>query len=184
MRQDNVGSIADGIRSRFLLRPDMRLMDFGAGTGLLLQRLAPHVGHITAVDVSPAMLSQLEAKRGEIDCTLDLVEADLTKTLLEHQFDGIISSMTFHHIDDVMGLLQRLRPMLNDGGFIAVADLETEDGSFHENLDEGIFHFGFEPEVFWQWAEVAGYRGVQVQRVSVIKKPHGDYPVFLLTAQV
>ena len=41
------------------LGPDLTVMDFGAGTGLVTARLAPRVGKILAVDVSPAMLEQL-----------------------------------------------------------------------------------------------------------------------------
>lgn len=51
-RVDNVESIARSILSAVELEPAMHLMDFGSGTGLLLERIAPHVGKITAVDIS------------------------------------------------------------------------------------------------------------------------------------
>jgi len=40
------------------LSPALSVMDFGAGTGLVSSKLAAHVGHILAVDVSAAMLEQ------------------------------------------------------------------------------------------------------------------------------
>ena len=43
-RVDNVQQIADAIRERIKLDKGMQVMDFGAGTGLLLERIAPHVG--------------------------------------------------------------------------------------------------------------------------------------------
>lgn len=179
-RQDNVGNIADGIKASVKVSPTAHLMDLGAGTGLLLQRLAPSVRKMTAVDVSPAMLAQLEAKRASIDCELTLMEADLTKDCLDERFDGVVSSMTLHHIEDVPNMLSRLHDMLHDGGFIALADLESEDGSFHDE-DTGVFHQGFDPETFSRWAIEAGFREVAVKRVSVVSKPQGEFPVFLLT---
>ena len=44
------------------LDKDMKVMDFGAGTGLISSHVAPFVNKITAVDISEAMLNQLAAK--------------------------------------------------------------------------------------------------------------------------
>ncbi|HHH30422.1 MAG TPA: class I SAM-dependent methyltransferase, partial [Polyangiaceae bacterium] len=44
------------------LKPDQEVLDFGAGTGLIAGKLAPHVGRIVAVDISRAMLDKLAAK--------------------------------------------------------------------------------------------------------------------------
>lgn len=182
-RQDNVGNIATAIRDGVGLSSVMHVMDFGAGTGLLLQRIAPYVGKVTAVDVSPAMIAQLEAKREQIEAELMIVEADLSKEPMEESFDGIISSMTLHHVEDVPAMLRRLGDMVKPGGFIAIADLETEDGSFHDE-DTGVFHFGFDPDALAVMAEESGLTSVSASRVSVVKKPHGDFPVFLLMATV
>jgi len=51
-RVDNVGNIADAISQQVTLSSQMHLLDFGSGTGLLLERLAPQVKKITAVDIS------------------------------------------------------------------------------------------------------------------------------------
>lgn len=40
-RVRNVDMIADAIRKQVALTPEMTVMDFGAGTGLLLERIAP-----------------------------------------------------------------------------------------------------------------------------------------------
>lgn len=54
--------IGAAIAARVPMRPDLTVLDFGAGTGLLAGRIAPNVGSIVAVDISPAMLEQLAAK--------------------------------------------------------------------------------------------------------------------------
>lgn len=180
-RVDNVDNIANSIIGTIALDKTMHIMDFGSGTGLLLQRIAPHVGHITAVDISTAMNRQLEAKRDSLGCDIDILEVDLEKVDIPEIFDGIISSMTMHHVRDIGAMLRKFRDMLKDGGFIALSDLDREDGSFHSE-DTGVFHTGFDREAFAHTAIEAGFRKVAVSTASAIHKSQGDYPVFLLTA--
>ena len=182
VRVDNVASIADAIRAAIPLDPTMHLVDFGSGTGLLLERIAPYVGRITAVDVSPSMNAQLEAKFGQLACPVELHAIDLVATDLPGRYDGVISSMTMHHIADVADLFGKFRAMLKPGGFIAIADLDAEDGSFHSE-DTGVFHNGFEREAIAALAAAAGFADVVVRAASVVRKPQRDYPVFLLTAR-
>lgn len=180
-RVDNVDSIAQAIIGTISLDPGWHLLDFGSGTGLLLERLAPLVDRITAVDVSPAMNRQLEAKLGHLPCAVDIVAMDLSTASLDRQFNGIVSSMTMHHIADIGAMFEKFHAMLKPGGFIAIADLDSEDGSFHSE-DTGVHHFGFERAAIAAAATAAGFGAAQVGSASCIHKPQGDYGVFLLTA--
>jgi cyclopropane fatty-acyl-phospholipid synthase-like methyltransferase len=178
-RVDNVAHIAEAIVARVHLSKSMHLMDFGSGTGLLLERIAPHVGKITAVDVSQSMNAQLREKLPRLACEVELVEIDLEKTSLNRTFDGIISSMTLHHIKDIAAMFAKFHAMLNKGGFVAIADLDREDGSFHTE-DTGVHHAGFDRETITKIATDAGFQNVATTTVSVINKRGKDYPVFLL----
>ncbi|WP_404364454.1 class I SAM-dependent methyltransferase [Marinobacter sp.] len=180
-RVDNVSNIANAILEKVELNRSMHLLDFGSGTGLLLERLAPHAGKITAVDISPSMNRQLEAKRKNLGCELEILEMDLENQDLQDRFDGIISSMTMHHVRDVGAMFRRFHQHVKPGGFIAIADLDKEDGTFHTE-DTGVFHFGFEQDAIAAAAREAEFSDVQVRSVSVIDTENGHYPVFLLTA--
>jgi cyclopropane fatty-acyl-phospholipid synthase-like methyltransferase len=179
-RVDNVENIASAILSAIRFEKSMHIMDFGSGTGLLLERVAPHAGKITAVDVSRSMNRQLEDKRGRLACEVEIMELDLETSDVQTKYDGIISSMTMHHIKDIRSMFLKFYSLLRDGGFIAIADLESEDGSFHQE-DTGVFHSGFDKNEFAKIAMQAGFRDVKVSAASVVHKPQGDYPVFLLT---
>lgn len=180
-RVNNVKNIAQAILDNVHLTCDMKIMDFGSGTGLLLEEIAPHVQHITAIDVSTSMNQQLAAKQSQLACELEILPLDLTTQTLERQFDGIISSMTLHHIQDIPALFKTFYALLNEQGFLALADLDKEDGSFHTE-DTGVFHFGFEHHVLIKAAEQAGFKQVKIIPASTIHKPQCDYDVFLLTA--
>jgi 2-polyprenyl-3-methyl-5-hydroxy-6-metoxy-1,4-benzoquinol methylase len=45
-------AVVDSIRAAVPLRPDVRVLDFGAGTGLVSLGLLPFVGEVTAMDAS------------------------------------------------------------------------------------------------------------------------------------
>jgi cyclopropane fatty-acyl-phospholipid synthase-like methyltransferase len=180
-RVDNVVAIGNAIKAQVPLHREMQLLDFGSGTGLLLQQIAPLVAKITAVDVSPAMNAQLRAKAADIGCELEVLEQDLLQIPLQRKFDGIISSMTLHHIADIPALFRQFHRMLKPGGFIALADLDSEDSSFHTE-DTGVYHLGFDRADLAAQALAAGFVEVQIVDASVVQKPQGQYPVFLLCA--
>ncbi len=180
-RVANVDNIATAILDNVTFHPAMHIIDFGSGTGLLLEKIAPVVGKITAIDVSASMNRQLREKKDRLACELDILEIDLSTTPLDQQFDGIISSMTMHHIDDVGSMFATFYSLLHEGGVIAIADLDREDGSFHTE-NTGVFHSGFDRQTLSNMAIDAGFSRVALTTASTVHKPHGSYPVFLLTA--
>ena len=182
-----VEGIGRSLLSAIALHGDMHIMDFGSGTGLLLAQIAPSVRKVTAVDVSAAMNLELEAKRHRLPCELEILPLDLTgeplHTCLDGvRFDGIVSSLTLHHVADIPALLVRFYALLPPGGFIALADLDAEDGRFHPDMS-GVYHAGFAREQIRALAEQAGFSQVEICTASVAQKPWGDYPIFLLTAR-
>ncbi len=181
-RVKNAQAIAELIVKNIKLNKEMELMDFGAGTGLLSYFVAPFVKKIVAVDNSPSMLREFKNKCSEFACETEVLEHDLSEKALEREFDGIISSMTIHHIEDTAALFRRLYTMLKPGGFIAIADLDTEDGSFHSD-NTGVFHHGFDRKRLEETAKEAGFGKIHFDTASTIEKPHRDFTVFLMTAE-
>ncbi|WP_299873568.1 class I SAM-dependent methyltransferase [uncultured Cocleimonas sp.] len=181
-RVSNVENIANTVIENVKFDPTMHLMDFGSGTGLLLERIAPFVQKITAIDISKSMIEQLDKKRNSLSCEIDIREIDLVTEDITETFDGIISSMTMHHVKDINAMFDKFYSLLNDGGIIAISDLDKEDGSFHTE-DTGVFHFGFERDEIALAAKQAGFDEVNVVDASVMHRPEGVFPVFLLTAK-
>lgn len=165
-----------------------RALEFGCGTGLVTALLAPRLGRVVAADNSGGMLGVLRDKAATLG--LDNIEPrriDVGRDIPHGPFDLIFSGMTLHHIGDVAGLLRRLAAQLAPGGRIAVADLESEDGSFHGDA-EGIMHNGFDPDTVVSWLEEAGLEQATARRIHTVHKTGADerehdYPVFLATAR-
>ncbi len=181
MRVQNAKSIADLILKNIVFSDTMEVMDLGAGTGLLSYFIAPHVSKIVAVDNSPSMLNEFKNKASEFDSETEIIEVDISKDDLNRTFDGIISSMTIHHVEDTKALFSKLYAMLNENGFIAIADLDTEDGSFHSD-NAGVFHYGFDRKMLENVAKEAGFKNIRFDLASTINKPQATFTVFLMTA--
>jgi len=169
------------LAARVALAPSLTVMDFGAGTGLVAGRLAPHVGTILAVDISPAMLDQLAAKP-ELAGKVEIVCRDLLDAPLGRSVDLIVSAMAMHHVRDTGQLVHTLFAHLAPGGRVALADLDAEDGSFHPPGTEGVFHHGFDRTAFTQLLTEAGFVDVEFTTACQVTKAGRRYAVFLVTA--
>ena len=169
--------IADLIVKNIKLNNTMDILDFGAGTGLLSYFVSPYINKIVAVDNSPAML--LEFKKKIFPCVTEVLEKDLSLESIDKKVDGIISSMTIHHLEDTRALFYKFYTMLDEGGFIAIADLDLENGSFHSD-NTGVFHYGFDRKALQLIAEEIGFKDIKFDLASTINKPHGSYTIFLL----
>ncbi len=161
------------------LHEDMEVMDFGAGTGLLTAHIVPHVKRVTAVDISESMLERLAAKpefEGKVRCRCQ----DIIHEPLEESFDLIVSAMAMHHVEDTRVLCQRFAQHLKPGGKIALADLDSEDGEFHPEATEGVFHLGFDREALQTLLEDAGFTAIEFLTAHTVTKEGSDYPIFLV----
>ena len=179
-RVRNIQTIANSMLNTLSYTKDMHIVDFGSGTGLLSIEIAPYVGKITGIDMSRSMNEELKANKDLVACDLEILELDLSKSDIDQKFDGIISSMTLHHVEDIKGLLKKFYNMLDEGGTIALSDLYTEDGTFHSE-DTGVFHLGFEEDFLIECALEAGFKNLKIEQVSIARKPHKEFPIFLLT---
>ena len=163
------------------LNSTMQVMDFGAGTGLIASQLAPLVAQITAVDISESMLQKL-LQKPELKNKVTVACQDITVKPLGVQFDLIVSAMAMHHVEDTPHLFATLAQHLKSGGQLALADLDSEDGTFHAHGTEGIFHQGFDRLELANLSRASGFKEVQFFDAHTVVSENGSYPVFLLTA--
>jgi ubiquinone/menaquinone biosynthesis C-methylase UbiE len=179
--------IAKSIMREITLTPDMDVLDFGCGTGLLTFALRPFVRSITGVDSSRGMLDVFKTKIKEQH--LSNVEADYLDLdkgdILEGSYHLVVSSMTLHHVKNISSLLKRFYSILLPSGQLAIADLDSDEGLFHSNND-GVFHFGFDREDLHCMLIDAGFRDVRQQTAADVEKPAGGdrvrlFTVFLMT---
>jgi len=181
MKQILSQAIGGAMVQKVSFQPQYHVMDFGAGTGLICSAIAPHVQSIAAVDISPSMLERLAAKP-ELQGKVTTVCQDILDCPLKDKFDVIVSAMAMHHVQDTDAMLQSFYDHLKEGGIVALADLDAEDGSFHPKDIEGVFHDGFDRGELQNKLEQVGFQGVHFETVTTVCKDDKTYPIFMVIA--
>lgn len=194
--------IADAISKAVILKPDMDIIDFGCGTGLLtveIYNLQPLVRSIIGIDSSKGMLDILNTKISKLNLTnvktmlVDIDQGDAIKAVCEKRgcktsgYNLVTSSMTLHHIKEIKPLLEQFYQIIGEGGHLCIADLDPDDGRFHEN-NTGVFHFGFNRDELRQTFVDAGFKNVKDDLAAKVAKPDQngvirEFDVFLITGE-
>ena len=105
-------------KSQSYFRPDMKLLEFGCGTGGTAIIHAPHVKHIRAIDVSPRMIEIAEnhaatANVHNIDFEVQTIE-DIDAS--GESFDAILGLSIMHLVQDKEAVLHKVFGLLKPGG--------------------------------------------------------------------
>jgi len=179
--------IADAIREMVPLTKEMSALEYGCGTGLLSFELKEYLGRITAADSSPGMFEVLREKivASAVD-NIDPVKLDLmTDTSPVKDLDVIFSMLALHHVSDVQKVLGIFHSVLKTPGYLCIADLDKEDGSFHGEGFAG--HPGFDRNELTKMVTCAGFEKVRFKSVLEIEREMGTvkrtFPVFLMIAE-
>jgi ubiquinone/menaquinone biosynthesis C-methylase UbiE len=181
-------AVAEAIRRAIPLSNDIKALEYGCGTGLLSFALQSDLGEITLADTSQGMLNVLREKIADAGVTnMHPVRLDLTSDPLPaERYNLTYSLMTLHHIHDANSMLVKFHDLLAPNGYLLVADLDKEDGTFHTDGTTDV-HLGFDRDELRQTVENIGFENVVFSTAYEIKKKIGNeektFPVFLMIAQ-
>jgi len=183
------GDVADAIAKSIPLTPSMDVLDFGCGTGLLTLNLQPGVRSITGVDSSEGMLDKLRVKTESLGlANVSAIYKDIDRgDVLDGDFHLVTSCMTFHHVRNTAALLDSFYKIILPSGYIAIADLDLDDGQFHED-STGVFHNGFDRASLQRLFEETGFEDVTCRTAASMIKPVAgggsrEFTIFLMTAR-
>jgi ubiquinone/menaquinone biosynthesis C-methylase UbiE len=187
MHVERAAAIAQSIEKLIPLDKHMKALEFGAGTGLLSFLLADRLGEITLMDNSTEMINVIKGKiSGQEIHHMNPVLINLEHEDYQDHYDIIYSQMVLHHVEDVPGILKKFYRMTNPGGYLAIADLYSEDGPFHGDGFTG--HKGFDVEILSKELAGNGFKNIAHQTCFAVQKvtEQGtvkNFPVFLIVAR-
>lgn len=173
---------ADAIRANVDLARTDRVVDIGAGTGLLGLAFLDDIGELVLAEPSDGMLAVIAKKLAAADLPhVTAIKLDLVADPPPGDpFDLAVSFLVLHHIEDTAAALAAVRRLLRPGGRIALSDLDTEDGTFHSAEAEGIHHRGFDRDALAKAARSAGFVDVETRSSIDIVDEDRRFPAFLL----
>lgn len=119
------GAVADVLAFDFAPDQSFRVLDIGAGTGLLSSILAqrfPNARFVLA-DAAPTMLQLARERFGE-DGRFEYLEHDFERDEMPGDFDCVVSALAIHHLepDELEPLFRRVFGALRAGGVFVNAD--------------------------------------------------------------
>jgi len=174
-------AVASGMRRAMPLRRSMTALEYGAGTGLLSFCLRDTLGQITLADSSAGMRAVADREiAAEGEKQMRVVDLDFMRDPIPpERYDLVFSMMTLHHVPDVARGLAAFHTLLNRGGYLCIADLDAEYGSFHG--PEVDVHHGFERSTLGKALSAAGFVDVAIGDCFIVEHGPRTYPVFLAT---
>jgi tRNA (cmo5U34)-methyltransferase len=183
MHTDRSVAIAAELEKMIPLDHSMKVLEYGAGTGILSFLLKDRFSEIILMDSSQEMIKVCLEKAYYYEADhIKPIRFDLEHSDYASTFDLIYNQMVLHHINDIETIFKKFYSLLNPGGYLAIADLYTEDGSFH-GPDVKV-HLGFEPEMLKESLKSIGFKNIEYKTCFEIKRDSDKkFPVFLLVAK-
>jgi ubiquinone/menaquinone biosynthesis C-methylase UbiE/biotin operon repressor len=159
-------------RGLIRLCPRGRYADLGIGDGMLTLMLAEVADLVTAVDLSPEMLSQLQARAKPKGITnIETVEGDIENLPLpDASHDVVVMSQALHHAVEPLRALKEARRILVPGGALLVLDLLAHGEDWVQTKLEHV-HLGFTEAYLEHLLADAGFVAATVTRAARDPQP-------------
>jgi SAM-dependent methyltransferase len=105
--------------------PAARVLDVACGPGIVACELARHAGHVTGIDLTPAMIAQAERRQREhglSNLAWQIGEAG-SLPFADAEFDTVVTRYSFHHLRDPGRALAEMARVCRPGGRVLVVDV-------------------------------------------------------------
>ena len=163
-----------------LLPPHLgALLDIGAGTGRLLELVAPRCDRAVGVDASRDMLALARARLAERGLAerATVRQADMYRLPFpDAVFDAVTMQMVLHYAEDPAAALAEAARVLKPDGLLVLVDLAPHDRQ--ELLDRHAHRWpGFDDAALAGWLGAAGCAAAQPQELP------GELPIRLWPAR-
>ena len=99
-------------------RPDMKVFEFGCGTGSTAITHAPHVAHIHATDISERMIEIAREKAvaaGVSNVSFEVAAID-TFEAPDDSYDAVLALSILHLVEDRDAVIAKVHRLLKSGG--------------------------------------------------------------------
>jgi ubiquinone/menaquinone biosynthesis C-methylase UbiE len=181
-------AIAKEIINLIPLKKKMTALEFGAGTGITSFILKDYLKEITLMDNSSEMVRVMNEKiKSSKVKNLKTLNFNLeTEEFKGRKFDLVFTQMVLHHVIDIERIIDRFYQLLNPNGYLAIADLYEEDGSFHGDGFTG--HRGFSIDVLSDILKNNHFRDISHKTCFVIDRKISEteskqFEIFIMAAK-
>ena len=151
------------------LRPGMRVLEIGCGTGAFTEVFARTGAQIVAVDISGPLLD-VARRRGLAPDQVQFLEQQFESCTIDGGFDAVIGNSILHHLN-LDAALRHIHGLLAPGGALAFAEpnmLNPQVYAERTFLRSRLWYVSPDETAFVRWRltrdlEQAGFTGVRVR---------------------
>jgi 2-polyprenyl-3-methyl-5-hydroxy-6-metoxy-1,4-benzoquinol methylase len=151
------------------LRQDMQVLELGCGTAYFTRELARTGATITAVDISPDLLTMARKRCPAGNVSFELQNASAL-SYSDDAFDTVVGSSVLHHLV-IKPALEAIYRVLKPGGIIRFTEpnMLNPQIALQKNLPTLKRHLGDSPDetAFFRWSLArvlfqAGFRNIRI----------------------
>lgn len=149
------------------LTPKIKIVDLGAGEGVLSQLLARRAEQVVCIDNSPKMVefgSELAKKNDFTNLSYKLGDIEAVP-LKDNTFDCALLSQALHHAQHPEKAVAEAFRILKPGGQLIIIDLLEHQFEKARDLYADVW-LGFSENRLYQMLKAAGFRKVEVNFVA------------------
>lgn len=179
-RKERSRAIAKKIDELITGRERCSIMEYGCATGLVGLQIQHSFEKLMLVDSEPEMIEKAkENARISENNRIQFAKVDLlNEQAAIGKFDVIYTSLTLHHIKDVLEIIQVFYSLLKQNGMLCVIDLDVDDGSFHCDSADFEGYNGFEHSFIEHILIKTGFRRIQSETFFWGMKNDHPYSLF------
>ncbi len=113
---------------------DKTVVDIGAGSGYFTFRLAARARKVIAADVNDRFIAYLKMRRDSMIVSSGKSNVEVRKIpyndpgLRQYEVDAVLIVDTYHHIEDRVNYLKKLKKDMKPGGVLLIVDFKPGNG--------------------------------------------------------
>lgn len=138
-----------------VLRPGLRVLDIGCGTGAISAGIARYVGSegkVVGIDNTPGFIDSGKSAYGGIR-NLELIHADLFEWNTDEKFDLVVSARVLQWLSNPVQALKKMKTFLIPGGMVSILDYNHAALSWAPQPPQSMLTFY---DAFLRWRADAG----------------------------
>jgi ubiquinone/menaquinone biosynthesis C-methylase UbiE len=169
-------AVLDDLEEQMELKPEDRLLDIGAGSGVISIPFSKKVKQVTALDVSEKLLAEMQNKPGITTMVADARDMEFEPG----SFNKVVVYFAIQHFteEETVKLMLRISKWLRPGGILYVGDIPDVNNKFlffskpewqkayFDSLVNASPAIGtwFHPDFFKYLGAYAGFNSVSVRQ--------------------
>lgn len=163
------------------LKPGLRVLDMGCGTGSITKDIAELVGptgYVIGIDNTACFIAEGKSQFAEVR-NLELVHADILDFETEEKFDLIVSARTFQWISTLDKAIDKIKSLLKPNGQVSILDYNHEAINWTPKIPDTMQNFY---NMFLMWRKDAGMNNRIGFDLIDIFEEHGFHQIEIFNA--